>query len=120
MYAIMGGLGFASVENVVLGRFLEGPELWGRIVASPLTHALFASIWGYALAVDCLTKRRSWRQLTGLAAAAFLHGVYDFGVLSPGTSRFVVAGLILTLWILFFVMLAKLLKRSPCRSENED
>jgi RsiW-degrading membrane proteinase PrsW (M82 family) len=44
LYASMGALGFASAENLVLGPFLPGPPLWGRILASPLTHALFAAV----------------------------------------------------------------------------
>ena len=112
IFATVGGLGFASVENVVLGGFLQGPELWGRIVASPLTHALFAAVWGYPLALDLSTpSRHSYRLAIGLAGAFFLHGLYDFFVLSPGLGGPAAAGLVLGLWVAFFVGVARMLRR---------
>ena len=114
LLAATAGLGFASVENLVLGRFLEGPELWGRIVASPLTHALFAAVWGHALALELSVQRsRAFRVAAGLAAASVLHGIYDLFVLSPGFGRLVAAGVILMLWLAFFVVVAGMLRRSP-------
>jgi len=117
VYAAFGGLGFASMENLVLGPWLEGPELWGRLIVSPLVHALFASIWGWALSLDKFARpRRLGRVTLGLLLAILVHGLYDFLVLTPGTwPRLLAAGLILALWIAFFVVIAYELKRSPHR-----
>lgn len=117
VYAAFGGLGFASMENLVLGPWLEGPELWGRLIASPLVHALFAAIWGWALSLDKFAKpERLGRVAVGLLLAMLAHGLYDFLVLTPGTwPRLLGAGLILALWIAFFVVVAYELKRSPHR-----
>lgn len=117
IYAAVGALGFASVESMVLGRYLDGPELWGRVVAAPLTHALFASIWGFTLSLDRFARpRRPFRVMGGLAVAAVMHGLYDHLVLSPGSGRYWAAGLVLILWIAFFFVVSRLLLLSPYRS----
>lgn len=116
IYAAFGALGFASVENFVLGRYLEGPELWGRLLASPLTHALFAAVWGWSLSMDRFAlPRRTGRVVVGLLLAMFVHGLYDFLVLSPFPGRIYGAGLVLALWIVFFRVVSHALKTSPHR-----
>ncbi len=117
IYAAFGALGFASMENYVLGRWLEGPELWGRLLASPLTHALFAAVWGWSLSLDRFARpRRPWRVVVGLLLAAIAHGLYDFFVLLPWAGgRLLGAGLVLVLWIVFFRVVSHALKISPHR-----
>ena len=117
VYAAFGGLGFASMENIVLGPWLDGPELWGRLIASPLVHALFAAIWGWSLSLDKFARpRRPGRVVTGLLLAVSAHGLYDFLVLSPGRlGRILAAALILVLWIAFFAVVSYELRRSPHR-----
>ena len=44
IYAALIALGFASFENMRYLAFLDGFPLFGRAFASPLTHAVFASI----------------------------------------------------------------------------
>ena len=121
VYAAFGGLGFASMENLVLAPYLEGPQLWGRLLAAPLVHALFASIWGWSLSLDKFARpRRPGRVVAGLAVAVLVHGLYDLLVLSPDpTGRLLAAGLILMLWIAFFAVVSYELKRSPHRPRKE-
>jgi RsiW-degrading membrane proteinase PrsW (M82 family) len=116
VYAAFGALGFASMENFVIGRWLEGPELWGRLLASPLTHALFAAVWGWSLSLDRFARpRRPGRVALGLLLAILVHGLYDFLVLSPWPGRLFGAGLVLLLWIVFFRVVSHALKTSPHR-----
>lgn len=101
VYASAVALGFASYENWVYMSFLEGVELWARAVASPLTHAMFASIWGYACARARL-RRASFAiaAAVGLAVAALAHGLYDFLLLAaPPWVRPLPALIVLTIWI---------------------
>lgn len=101
VYASAIALGFASYENFVYMSFMEGVELWARAVASPLTHAMFASIWGYACARARL-RRTSFALAAalGLAVAALAHGLYDFLLLAaPAWVRPLPALIVLTIWI---------------------
>jgi RsiW-degrading membrane proteinase PrsW (M82 family) len=49
LYASFIALGFATYENILYLPHLEGFELFGRAFASPLTHTIFSSIWGYTV-----------------------------------------------------------------------
>ena len=116
IYAAVGALGFASVENFVLGRWLDGPELWGRLLASPLTHALFAAVWGWSLSLDRFARpRRPLRVAGGLLLGMLAHGLYNFLILSPWPGQIFGAGLVLVLWIVFFRVVSHALKISPHR-----
>ncbi|MCA9729758.1 MAG: PrsW family intramembrane metalloprotease, partial [Candidatus Eisenbacteria bacterium] len=103
IYASTLALGFAAAENLLYVPYLELTEQLARAVASPLTHALFASIWGFGLARARLQartrlRRRLW-QIVPLLASMVLHGLYDFAVLSLGATL-VASALMLVLWIL--------------------
>ena len=99
VYASCIALGFATYENLFYLPLLEGFELWGRALASPLIHTMFASIWGYALAMAVMENRSVTAALvSGVAIAAILHGLYDFMVFDP-ILRPVGALLVLLIWI---------------------
>ncbi len=98
-YATACALGFASYENVFYLPALTGFALYGRAIASPLSHALFASIWGHAVGTACLRSRRLLPAvLKGLGLAAVVHGLFDFLTLSL-LLRIFSALLILAVWI---------------------
>ena len=101
IYASAVALGFASYENLLYLQFLDGIELFARSVASPLTHVMFSSIWGWAVARDLERSGPALRSgLVGLAVAAGAHGVYDYLILAaPPVVRPVPALIILGIWI---------------------
>jgi RsiW-degrading membrane proteinase PrsW (M82 family) len=101
VYASAVALGFASYENFVYMSFLEGVELWARAIASPLTHAMFASIWGYACAHARLRGTSfALAAAIGLAVAALAHGLYDFLLLAtPSWLRPLPALIVLAIWV---------------------
>lgn len=79
IYASFVALGFALHENIYYLQFLDGNEAIGRAFASPIVHALFASIWGYAYGYADLHRiRRSSATCAALVFSALLHGIYDF------------------------------------------
>lgn len=79
IYAAFVGLGFALHENRYYLSILEGGQAVTRSVVSPIIHALFASIWGYAYGFSDRYKMKKWITVTlGLFLAMFLHGLYDF------------------------------------------
>jgi RsiW-degrading membrane proteinase PrsW (M82 family) len=100
-YASLAGLGFAAYENWQYLQFLDGAPMVGRALASPLTHAMFASLWGYACGRARFTGRRVWPAALGaLAVAAMIHGTYDFLVLARHPAlRPATAAIILVIWI---------------------
>lgn len=108
IYAAVIALGFASYENLHYLPLLDGFPLFGRAIASPLTHTIFASIWGYCAGTACLKYksgqsaqncRRVWKaSLKGLLIASLFHGIFDFLTTSP-TLRIVSAAVILGIWV---------------------
>jgi RsiW-degrading membrane proteinase PrsW (M82 family) len=99
IYASVIALGFASYENLHYLVYLEGFELFGRAIASPLTHGIFSSIWGYMVGAAKLTDRSILKAaLIGLAVAAVFHGLFNFFTTSM-THRIGAAVVILGIWI---------------------
>ena len=98
-YASTLALGFASYENVHYLPGLAGFALFGRAIASPLSHSVFASIWGHTVGVALIRGQRLMPAiLKGVALAALLHGLFDFLTLSP-LLRIFSALLILAAWL---------------------
>ena len=99
VYASVIGLGFASYENSRYLAFLAGFPLFGRAIASPLTHTIFASIWGYTVGIARMRhKPLLTASLKGLVLAAFAHGSFNFFTTSPAL-RIASSLLILVIWI---------------------
>ncbi|MFC2169833.1 PrsW family intramembrane metalloprotease [Acidobacteriota bacterium] len=99
IYASMIALGFASYENMRYLVYLNGFELFGRAFASPLTHTIFSSIWGYVVGIAKIKKRPILMlAVKSLAAASILHGLFNFFTTSS-TLRFASSFLILVIWI---------------------
>ncbi|MEX0323291.1 MAG: PrsW family intramembrane metalloprotease [Puniceicoccaceae bacterium] len=79
IYAAFIALGFALNENRFYLSMLEGGQAVARSLISPIIHALFASVWGYAYGFSGRFKIPHWLTITlGLLLAMFLHGIYDF------------------------------------------
>jgi RsiW-degrading membrane proteinase PrsW (M82 family) len=120
IYASVIALGFASYENLHYLPLLDGFALFGRAIASPLTHTIFASIWGYwvGTAYLCHRKRRKiWKIcLTSLLAASLLHGIFDFLTTSPAL-RLISTVVILAIWIWQLHKLEKLYKEGTVETK---
>jgi RsiW-degrading membrane proteinase PrsW (M82 family) len=99
VYASVIALGFASFENANYLAYMEGFELFGRAIASPLTHTIFSSIWGYTVGVARMRhKSVIVASLKGLALAAIAHGLFNFFTTSS-VLRIISSLLILAIWI---------------------
>jgi len=99
VYASSIALGFASFENIYYLKYLEGFELFGRAFASPLTHTIFSSIWGYTVGKARIHGKSLFKaSLIGLSIAALVHGVFDFLTISP-TLRIAASLIVLIIWI---------------------
>jgi RsiW-degrading membrane proteinase PrsW (M82 family) len=108
IYASVIALGFASYENLHYLPLLDGFALFGRAIASPLTHTIFASIWGYSAGLAYLKYKsdksgqarwRTWMaSIIGLIIASLFHGIFDYLTTSP-TLRIVSTAVILAIWV---------------------
>ena len=99
VYASIIALGFASYENSRYLAYMEGFELFGRAIASPLTHTIFSSIWGYTVGVARINRKSVvCPALKGLMLAATAHGLFNFFTASS-VLRFISSFLILMIWI---------------------
>ncbi len=104
VYAAAAALGFAAVENVFYlgGTFFDiGVVVFTatfviRALISVPSHAIFSSMWGYALGLaKCTPKAQTGHiVLTGVLLAILLHGIFNFLALS---------GLLFALGMLVFV-----------------
>jgi len=116
IYASTIALGFASFENLWYLRYMAGLEILGRAFASPLTHTIFSSIWGYTCGLArILDKSLLKASLSGLFIAAVIHGLFDFLTTSP-VLRIMSAGLILVIWIWRIRYLERSVSSSRTRS----
>ncbi|MEI6222948.1 MAG: PrsW family intramembrane metalloprotease [bacterium] len=101
MYSIMVGMGFAATENIFYV-FSEKNHLTIGVLrmftAIPM-HATCAVIMGYFLGIAKMKGKHTFLlTLTGLLAAIFVHGLYDFLILQQ-QSVFLSLGSFLTLLI---------------------
>lgn len=91
VYSAALAIGFATLENfyfLIDLPYLDVSEQLTRAAVSPLTHSLFAAIWGFGvsralLGVRSRLARLSWQALP-LLLAMLLHGLYDAFLLAWG------------------------------------
>ena len=117
IYASMIALGFASYENIQYLAYMEGMELFGRAFASPLTHTIFSSVWGYAVGTARLERKSLlWPSIIGIGLAALFHGVFNFLTTSP-VLRVGSSLLILVIWIWRIRLIERLRGKKPVSKE---
>lgn len=106
----LAGLGFAAIENMdylerfqfldklhyTFGLYADNLSFRGsmsRVLLTPFVHAVWSGVFAYfaALALEARGGLRTAYFLTGLAAAALLHGLYDFFTGMPAGDLLVIA-----------------------------
>lgn len=111
VYAASAALGLASLENVlyVFTAYATSPSLAlstivTRAIFSVPGHALFSSVWGYALgrAKFMAAERRGGVVICGLILGMALHGIFNLLLISAGVATYAIFILILIpgLWML--------------------
>ncbi len=82
VYAVMIGMGFATLENVLYAfEFGLGTVILRMLTAVP-AHAAFAVLMGYYVGLAKFNPEKKWQlQLQGFFLAVLAHGAYDFFIL---------------------------------------
>lgn len=107
IYAGCAGIGFAVAETALhaAGGFTV-LELWPRILAAPMSHALFAAPFGIGVAALVLGRRPLWG-VAGALASVIAHAGYDLALARGGVPGVLSAGIVLVLWVALIVAVPK-------------
>lgn len=117
VYGAAASLGFAAIENVkyfAIGR-LSASVIVMRTLTSAPAHLFFGAIWGYALGIGLVSRRR--RLPLYFAVAALLHGAFD-ALLSSRSASMLVLPLQLGLAATFVVLLRRALRHGAVRDDT--
>lgn len=78
VYAVMIGMGFAMLENIIYVKQFGIADTWGRAFTAVPSHGVYAIIMGYFAGLAKFKPHRKWPLLLqGLFFATILHGAYD-------------------------------------------
>lgn len=85
VYYVFVAMGFATVETIAFTGLLDWEGIIARATLAIPAHASFAMIAGYYLGRAKVGSPKNKVQLilTGLAAAVFAHGAYDWFIFNP-------------------------------------
>jgi RsiW-degrading membrane proteinase PrsW (M82 family) len=113
IYSSAVAVGFAAVESLLYLPYLDWPHQLARSLASPLTHSLFAAIWGFGLSRarfggGSRLFRWLWQALP-LVLSMVLHGLYDFLLIGVGAT-IPASGIALVLWLFLIVHARRLVR----------
>ncbi len=118
IYAAAAALGFAALENVVYLLSFGWQVILVRGLVSNLSHVLFASLWGYPLALAKLgiikNKKVVW---AGLVAAMVAHGAFDFLFFTSTIYTLFVIPLFIGMIVLFAFMMRHANRIATCKLE---
>jgi len=122
VYAAAVAIGYATMENLLFLPSLTWTEQLARSLSSPITHSLFAFLWGYGMGrarFDGLGRTSGFLLVAGLLALSMvLHGFYDYALLAWGASE-ITAVIALVLWLLLIAHTRRLMARSRAAAPGE-
>jgi RsiW-degrading membrane proteinase PrsW (M82 family) len=121
IYAVVAGLGFATLENILVALSEGGTIILFRFATATLMHALTSGILGYHLGLAMIKpEKKKELVVQGLIVAIILHTLYNVSV--SLSSNFVITGILLAVLLTaMYLILAqgiKELKRYPARTKK--
>ncbi len=123
VYAVMVGMGFATVENIVYVIQGGGGTALLRMFTAVPAHAVFAIIMGFFLGeAKVFPTSAGLYHMLGLAFATFVHGFYDyflFIAFIPGLWIQAFVALLITIVLTHFAIRQRQ-HDSPFRPDDED
>ena len=83
IFSVMISMGFATMNNILY--FITLPDLTvntANVLSAGPANVIFGVLMGFFIGLGKLRKIRLIDSMTGLAAAVFFHGLYDFCLLT--------------------------------------
>jgi protease PrsW len=115
VYAAAIALGFGTLENLIHLPALDWPDRIAFALVLPLTHTLFAAVWGFGIAGALMLVRHPVGKVVmgvgSVVLAMELHGLYDFVLFATG-ARWASALIAAALWAFVIFHARKLAKHS--------
>ncbi len=116
VYAVMIGMGFATLENILYVNQYGLRETWGRAFTAVPSHGVYAILMGYFVGLAKFKTTPRWRLLTlGLLSATLLHGFYDLFLIQQESEWLMLLSIIILYGSMFLAwnMLRKHQQNSP-------
>jgi RsiW-degrading membrane proteinase PrsW (M82 family) len=123
IYGIVAGLGFASLENLIVISAEGQGIIILRFATATLMHAITTGLVGYYLSLNKFSKsddnKKSNPVWKGLLIAIILHGLYNT-IVSTQTilTLFVLIAFLITMYIILSVRIKKLKKIGSFNTEG--
>lgn len=103
VYAVMIGMGFASLENVLYALRYGFETTLLRIFTAVPAHAVFAILLGYYVGRAKFDIKNKWRfLLTGLGLAIGVHGIYDFFIIQEAVEWLIIFAIVVLVISIYF------------------
>lgn len=119
VYAVMIGMGFATLENIIYGTRMGIGTIGVRAFTAVPAHFVFAVVSGYFVGKAKFQKeKRIYYSVVGLLSAVFLHGIYDFFILQQNYDWLMSFSLLVL--ILSFYLSWKMLKEHQANSQIKE
>lgn len=124
VYAVMIGMGFATVENLEYVRIFGLEAGVSRFFLAVPAHASFAVLMGYPAGKAKFQRRHAfWLLLQGLAVAVLFHGSFDFFLFlqqSMEAQKYLSTGILSFGTFASFYIAVRLAMRAIRRHRNEN
>jgi len=127
LYMVVAALGFAALENIFylfapatqlnLEQLLDRVMMisFVRFIGATLLHALCSAIIGYSMAMSFCHEKRRWFYVNiGMIVAVFLHGLYNFSIMTLESNQAkvtIAASVIVVMTIIVFIGFEQLKKK---------
>lgn len=121
VYAMMIGMGFATVENIIYVEQYGLSETWGRAFTAVPSHGVYAILVGYFAGMAKLTNhppKRWWMLGKGFLLAVLLHGAYDLFLIQEEAEWLMLLSIVLLYGSIFFAW--KMIRRHQRSSPFQD
>lgn len=102
IYFAIAGLSFGLPENILYTISYGSSAGIGRLILTPLFHAVLTGMVGYFLAKYKIEKKNVLKVIPFFFLAILLHSLYDFG-LSSGNSLLITVSILITIILSLYI-----------------
>ena len=122
IYGVVAGLGFASLENLIVISAEGQGIILLRFATATLMHAVTTGIVGYYISMNKFSKqsdKKKYPVWKGLIIAIVIHGLYN-SIVSTQTilTLFVLIAFLITMYVILAIRIKKLKKMNNFNTES--